>query len=98
MTDIVIPYNFTPRTYQIDLLKALDSGYKRAIAVYHRCLAENLVQNQSGIIVFSQYPVGFMLPTGTIKTVIAVGSTTGTWKHYIKYEPMSSSSLVTAGF
>ena len=33
---IVIPYNFKPRVYQLELLKALDSGFKRAIAVYHR--------------------------------------------------------------
>lgn len=33
---IVIPYKFDPRPYQLDLLRALDSGYKRAIAVYHR--------------------------------------------------------------
>lgn len=37
MSDIItIPYNFKPRTYQLDLLRAIDSGYKRAIAVYHR--------------------------------------------------------------
>ena len=34
--EIQIPYKFTPRPYQLDLLSALDSGYKRAIAVYHR--------------------------------------------------------------
>lgn len=33
---ISIPYQFQPRPYQYDLLRALDSGYKRAIAVYHR--------------------------------------------------------------
>lgn len=36
MTSIQIPYNFTPRSYQLPLLKALDSGYKRAIAIWHR--------------------------------------------------------------
>lgn len=37
MSNIIeIPYNFKPRQYQIDLLRAIDSGYKRAIAVYHR--------------------------------------------------------------
>jgi phage terminase large subunit len=34
--NIQIPYKFTPREYQIGLFKAMDSGYKRAIAVYHR--------------------------------------------------------------
>jgi hypothetical protein len=35
-TIITIPYHFTPRTYQRELMAALDSGFKRAIAVYHR--------------------------------------------------------------
>jgi phage terminase large subunit len=33
---IQIPYQFEPRPYQLDLLKAMDSGYKRAVVVYHR--------------------------------------------------------------
>lgn len=36
MTTITIPYNFNPRDYQIPLLRAIDSGYKRAVAVWHR--------------------------------------------------------------
>ena len=33
---ITIPYMFTPRIYQKELLAALDVGYKRVIAIYHR--------------------------------------------------------------
>lgn len=33
---IQIPYQFIPRTYQLELMTAMDSGFKRAIAVYHR--------------------------------------------------------------
>lgn len=33
---ITIPYQFTPRVYQKDLMAAMDLGYKRAIAIYHR--------------------------------------------------------------
>lgn len=33
---ITLPYNFTPRDYQLPLLEALDNGYKRAVAVWHR--------------------------------------------------------------
>lgn len=36
MSNITIPHLFVPRTYQLDLLSAMDSGYLRAIAVYHR--------------------------------------------------------------
>lgn len=31
---------------------------------------------------------------GTIKLVIAVGSTTGTWKHYLRYIPLDSNTYV----
>ncbi len=33
---IKIPYNFTPRSYQVPILRALDDGYKRAVGVWHR--------------------------------------------------------------
>lgn len=33
---IAIPHNFAPRTYQLDLLRAMDSGISRAITVWHR--------------------------------------------------------------
>lgn len=33
---ISIPFEFRPRPYQVDLFKAMDSGYKRAITVWHR--------------------------------------------------------------
>ena len=34
--EIEIPHNFKPRSYQLDLLGALDSGYKRAFCIWHR--------------------------------------------------------------
>ena len=36
MPEIQIPYNFTPREYQIPFLDAMESGYKRAVIVFHR--------------------------------------------------------------
>jgi len=33
---ITLPHNFTPRWYQLNLMKAMDSGIKRAICIYHR--------------------------------------------------------------
>jgi phage terminase large subunit len=33
---ITLPYNFKPRPYQIPILRALDSGFKRAVWVAHR--------------------------------------------------------------
>lgn len=36
MTDITLPYNFKPRNYQLPVLKALDSGFKRVVLVWNR--------------------------------------------------------------
>ena len=40
---IQIPHKFDPRPHQYQLLEALDSGYKRAIAVYHRRAGKDLI-------------------------------------------------------
>jgi len=34
--NLTLPYKFSPRAYQLPLLKALDEGYKRAVVVWHR--------------------------------------------------------------
>ena len=36
MSVITIPYKFTPRSYQKELLAARDAGFKRMLAIYHR--------------------------------------------------------------
>lgn len=36
MSKIQIPHKFTPRPYQLPFLKAMDSGKKRAVKVWHR--------------------------------------------------------------
>lgn len=40
---IKIPFNFQPRQYQIPLLKALDSGVKRAVSIWHRRAGKDIV-------------------------------------------------------
>lgn len=51
--------------------------------------------NGAGI---SATPGGIVIPAGAIKAVVGVGSTTGTWKHYLRYKPLSASVVVTAAF
>lgn len=41
---------------------------------------------------------GILVPAGIITYVIGVGSTTGTWKHYLRYTPMVRGITVTASF
>jgi len=42
----------------------------------------------------SQTSRGIWFPEGTLKIVIGAGSTTGTWKHYIRYAPKEKGSYV----
>lgn len=55
------------------------------------------VTNAAGV---GAFPWGAIVVPGnsTIKTVIGVGSTTGTWKHYIRWEPLEDGAYVTAAF
>lgn len=41
---------------------------------------------------------GIIAPAGTLKAVVGVGSTTGTWKHYIRYTPLVSGATVVPAF
>lgn len=41
--NITLPYKFSPRKYQIPFLKALDSGIKRAVCVFHRGAGKDLM-------------------------------------------------------
>lgn len=39
---------------------------------------------------------GIILPEGVLSTTVGVGPTTGTWKWYIRYVPLTSNSMVSA--
>jgi len=39
--------------------------------------------------------VGIIVPAGIITAVVGVGSTTGTWRHFIRYIPLASGVTVT---
>ena len=43
----------------------------------------------------SQTSRGIWFPAGTLKLVIGVGSTTGTWVHYLRYAPLEAGAIVT---
>lgn len=38
--------------------------------------------------------VGIIVPAGIITTVVGVGSTTGTWKQFLRYRPLTPDSIV----
>lgn len=56
-------------------------------------LATAAVLNANGPGLGSKTP-GVIVPPGTIKAVVGVGSTTGTWRHYIRYRPLAGGAVV----
>jgi len=40
--EITLPHNFNPRDYQLNFLKAMDSGIRRALLVWHRRSGKDL--------------------------------------------------------
>jgi len=45
-------------------------------------------------VALSQTARGIYAPAGLIKIVIGVGSTTGTWRHYLRYFPLEDGAYV----
>jgi len=58
----------------------------------------SLISSNNAGAVLNTNPRGIRLPTGTIKLVIGVGSTTGTWRHYIRWEPLEQDAYITPAF
>jgi len=56
-----------------------------------------VISNASGV---GAFPWGAVRVGGNsiLTSVIGVGSTTGTWKHYIRYEPLEDGATITPAF
>lgn len=48
-----------------------------------------------GVVLGADVANKIIVQAGTLKTVIGVGSTTGTWRHCLHYTPLTPDSLVT---
>lgn len=60
--------------------------------------APSIYTNGVGISRAATTAAGMVIPAGIIEMVIGVGSTTGTWRHYLRYRPMVRGITVTANF
>lgn len=60
-------------------------GTSFATAATLSATGPNIATNNSSVIV----------PEGTIKVTVAVGSTTGTWEHYLRYKPLANGVVVS---
>lgn len=67
------------------------------VALQGTALTTAPVINANGVNV-STNAVSIIVPAGTLKLTIGVGSTTGTWQHYIRYSALSPASQVTPAF
>ena len=70
------------------------SGYAVVLAT-SSSLGEAPNQDASGVLLNTPQR-GVRVPSGALKITIAVGSTTGTWRHYIRYEPLEDGAYVVA--
>ena len=66
------------------------------INVVGNALATAPVITPTGAAISQIFPI--LIPTGIIYLTIGVGSTTGTWQHYIRYMPLARGSTVTPAF
>ena len=70
------------------------SGYALILAGVSG-LGESPGQVASGVLL-NTASRGVRVPAGAVKITIAVGSTTGTWRHYLRYEPLEDGAYVVA--
>ena len=57
--------------------------------------APNIYPNGVGL---GQVARGIMMQAGALSLVVGVGTTTGTWKHYLRYRPMEAGAVITPAF
>jgi hypothetical protein len=79
-------------------LANLTAGYAVALTAASGLAEAPTVSTNNAGVVLNTASRGVRIPSGTINLTIGVGSTTGTWAHYIKYEPLQTGAYVTAAF
>jgi hypothetical protein len=93
----VSPSGTTALTSASTSLANVAVGYS-VIMANASAVGEAPLQGLSGVLLNSASR-GVRIPSGTaIKTTIATGPTTGTWKHYIRWEPLEQGAYITAAF
>lgn len=60
-------------------------------------LAAALLLESTGVGI-TAIPGSIVVQPGTVNLTIAAGSTTGTWKHFLRYAPLAPGAAVTAAF
>ncbi len=92
-TASTLQYSITPTIGSATTISAASASLASAAAgasvvLAGTTLATAALLNANGPNIISN-PGTIFCPAGTITMVIAVGSTTGTWRHFMRYEPLA---------
>jgi hypothetical protein len=97
-TASTLQYSVTPTSGSAQTISAASASLANATAgasvtLAGTALATAALYNANGPNLMAN-PGTIMCPAGTITAVVGVGSTTGTWAHYIRYEPLAVGASV----
>lgn len=98
-TASTLQYSATPTAGSAQTISAASASLASALAgasvtLAGTALATAALLNANGPNLIAN-PGTIMVPAGTITAVVGVGSTTGTWKHYIRYRPLATGVTVS---
>lgn len=98
-TASTLQYSVTPTSGSAQTISAASSSLANAAAgasvtLAGTALATAALFNANGPNLIAN-PGTIMAPAGTITAVVGVGSTTGTWRHYIRYRPLATGVTVS---
>jgi hypothetical protein len=98
-TASTLQYNITPTTGSATTISAASASLASAaagasVALAGTALATAALLNAGGPNLMAN-PGTIFCPIGTINMIIGVGSTTGTWAHYLRYKPLATGVTVS---
>lgn len=98
-TASTVQYQAVPTAGNAQTISAASASIANAaagasVSLIGTALATAALYNANGPNLGMSPPGGIIAPAGTLKVVIGVGSTTGTWRHYIRYRPLSAGVTV----
>lgn len=98
-TASTLQYSATPTTGSAQTISGASASLASAAAgasvtLAGTALATAALLNANGPNLIAS-PGTILVPVGTITAVVGVGSTTGTWVHYLRYRPLTAGSIAS---
>lgn len=79
-------------------LANLTAGFTAAVIPTNLTTAPSISASNGGVLILSGSANRVLVKPGVITTVIGVGSTTGTWRHFMRWRPLHPDAQVVAAF